>query len=64
VLDGQTGVYVVVDGIVKFKKVKVLYKDTGYVIVEENNASTGGLLLYDEIIVSSSKTFKDGEKIS
>ncbi len=64
VQEGKTGVYVVVDGIVKFKKVKVLYKDSGYAIVEENNASRGGLLLYDEIIISSSNDYKDGDKIS
>ena len=61
VKDGQTGVYVLVEGIVKFKKVN---KDTAYVIAEENNASGGGLLLYDEIIISSSFKFKEGEKIS
>ncbi len=64
VRDGKTGVYVVVDGIVKFKNVNVLYKDSGYAIVEENNTSRGGLLLYDEIIVSSSKEYKVGDKIS
>ena len=62
--DGKTGVYVVVDGIVKFKKAKVLYKDDGYAIVEENNISQGGLLLYDEVIVSSSRKVKEGDKIS
>ena len=64
VRDGKTGVYVVVDGIVKFKNANVLYKDSGYAIVEENNTSRGGLLLYDEIIVSSSKEYKVGDKIS
>lgn len=62
--DGKTGVYVVVDGIVKFKKAKVLYKDDGYAIVEENNISQGGLLLYDEVIVSSFRKVKEGDKIS
>lgn len=64
VKDGEAGVYVVVDGIVRFKKTKVLYKDSGYAIVQENNASQGGLLLYDEVIVSSPKDFKVGDKIS
>lgn len=62
VKDGETGVYVVVDGIVKFKKINVLYKDTKFLIAEENNAS-GGLLLYDEVIVSPGK-YKEGSKIS
>lgn len=64
VKDGKTGVYVVVDGIVKFKNAKVLYKDSGYAIIEENNISQGGLLLYDEVIVSSSRKLNEGDKIS
>ncbi len=63
VKDGTTGVFTVVDGIVHFKKVKVLYKDSVYAIVEENNAQKGGLLLYDEVITSSKKELKEGERI-
>ncbi len=64
VKDNITGVYTVVDGIVHFKKVKVLYKDSNFAIVEENNASQGGLLLYDEVVVSSGKSLKEGQRIS
>ncbi|MBQ8587756.1 MAG: hypothetical protein IJ454_00025, partial [Clostridia bacterium] len=64
VKDNITGVYTVVDGIVHFKKVKVLYKDNNFAIVEENNASQGGLLLYDEVVVSSGRTLKEGQRIS
>lgn len=64
VVEGKTGVYTVVDGIVNFKKVKVLYKDDNFAIVEENNSSNGGLLLYDEVIVSTRKKIKAGDKIS
>ena len=64
VVEGKTGVYTVVDGIVHFKKVKVLYKDESYAIVEENNVSTGGLLLYDEVVVTTRKKIKEGDKIS
>ena len=63
VKDGTTGVYTVVDGIVKFKKVNVYYKDGKYAIAEENNANTGGLLLYDEVIVSSGN-IKAGKRIN
>lgn len=63
VKDDTTGVYTVVDGIVHFKKVKVLYKDSNYAIVEENNASSGGLLLYDEVVVSTNKELKAGERL-
>ena len=34
------------------------------ILVAEDNASQGGLLLYDEVIVSSPKDFKVGDKIS
>ena len=64
VKDGNAGVYVVVDGIVKFKKAKILYKDSVYAIAEEDNLSQGGLLLYDEVIVSSPRKLKAGDKIS
>ncbi len=64
VADGKTGVYVVIDGIVYFKNVNVLYKDTSYAIVEEDNTAKGGLLLYDEVVVSSSKKLKSGDRIT
>lgn len=63
VKDDITGVYTVVDGIVHFKKVNVLYKNNKYAIVEENNAATGGLLLYDEVITSGGRV-KDGMRIN
>ena len=64
VKDGKTGVFAVVDGIVYFKEVHVLYKDSVYAIVEEDNTSHGGLLLYDEVVVSSRRELKEGERIS
>jgi len=64
VKDKNTGVYTVVDGIVRFKKVKILYKNNKYAIVEENNTASGGLLLYDEVITSSSRGLKDGTRIN
>ena len=62
--DDVTGVYTVVDGIVNFKKVNIFYKNNKYAIVEENNATTGGLLLYDEVIVSSGDGIRDGMRIN
>ena len=63
VKDDITGVYTVVDSIVHFKKVNILYKNNKYAIVEENNAQNGGLLLYDEVITSGNK-IKDGMRIN
>ena len=51
-VNGQKGVYVLVDTIVKFKKVEVLYTDSKYSIVRENNTFDNSLLLYDEVIIS------------
>lgn len=51
-VNGQKGVYVLVDTIVKFKKVEILYSDTKYSIVRENNSFDNSLLLYDEVIIS------------
>lgn len=59
----DTGVYTVVDSIVRFKKVNILYKGEKYVIVEENNAANGSLLLYDEVIISGGK-IKNGMRIN
>jgi len=64
VKNDATGVYTVVDGIVRFKKVKILYKNDKYALVEENNSATGGLLLYDEVITSLAKGIKDGMRIN
>lgn len=63
VVDGETGVYTVSDGIVKFKKVNISYKSGKYAIAEEDNSSSGGLLLYDEVIVSGSKKIKPGMRV-
>ncbi len=63
VVDGETGVYTVSDGLVKFKKINILYKDGKYAIAEENNSALGGLLLYDEVIVSDSKKIKSGMRM-
>lgn len=60
--DNTTGVYILSDGIVKFKPVNIYYKDNKSAIVEENNAS-GGLLLYDEVIVSSGN-YEVGKRLS
>ncbi len=58
----KTGVFVLTDDIVKFKPVNIYYKDSKNAIVEENNAG-GGLLLYDEVIVSSGN-FKSGKRLT
>lgn len=60
--NGEKGVYVLVDTIVRFKKVKVLYSDATHSIVSENNGGDNPLLLYDEVILSG-KNLYDGKSI-
>ncbi len=50
--DGEKGVYTVTDSFIRFKPVEVLYQDGEYAIVKENNAVSGSLLLYDEVVVA------------
>lgn len=60
--NGEKGVYVLVDTIVRFKKVNVIYSDNTHSIVSENNAGENALLLYDEVILSG-KNLYDGKSI-
>ncbi len=61
-VNGETGVYVLVDTIVRFKKVKVVYSDDTHSIVSENNSLDNALLLYDEVILSGDNLY-DGKSI-
>ena len=56
--NGETFVYVVKDGIVRKRKVEILY-ESGDVIVKEDNSNDEGLLLYDLVIVKS-KNLSEG----
>lgn len=60
--DGETGVYVLKDNIVDYKKVNVIYAGTNYVIVKENNIDHDNVTLYDEVIVSG-RNLQDGQVI-
>ena len=56
--DGQDGVFVAVDGLAKFKKCEIVYKDENYTIVKENNSDSKALLLYDEVVTDTSKVYE------
>ena len=60
--NGTTGVYVVSSSILKFKEVNVLFKNSKYAIVEQNNMKDNYLLLYDEI-VTHCKEYTEGKKV-
>lgn len=61
-VNGEKGVYVLVDTIVRFKKADVVFGDDTYSIVRENNAMDNALLLYDEVILSGGDLY-DGKSI-
>ncbi len=52
VKDGKTGVYVKGENAIKYKEIKVIYKDDKNAIAELDNTKSNALLLYDEIITS------------
>ncbi len=59
VKDGVTGVYTVNERVMKFKKADVLYNDGKYAILKADTSNSGGLILYDEIVVKADD-FADG----
>ena len=60
--DGEYFVYINSEGIVKRREVDILYSDSYYAIVAENNSKSNYLLLYDEVIVSGNN-IKEGAGI-
>lgn len=60
--DGEYFVYVNSEGIVKRREIDILYSDSYYAIVAENNKKSNYLLLYDEVIVSGNN-IKEGASI-
>ena len=57
-LDGQSGVYVKVGQIVRFKKADVLYMGSSYALLDPN----GKVSNFDEVIVSG-KNLYDGKAL-
>lgn len=61
--DGKQGVFTKNEGIANFKEVKVLTQNDNYAIIEEDNFSSGNLLLYDEVFTDTEGIY-DGKIIS
>lgn len=58
--DGIGGVYVLKDGIVRFRRIEILYQGDGYCIVSENrDANEEFLSLYD-LLITSGKNLYEG----
>ncbi len=58
---GEQGVYTVTEGLMKFKKADIIYKDEKYAIARENNGENGSVLLYDEVVIDAKEV---GENIA
>ena len=58
-VDGQWGVYCLVGGVTRFKPVEWVYQTDSYYLVEPAASSSGGLVMYDQIIVSGKDLEKD-----
>ncbi|MBQ7637976.1 MAG: hypothetical protein IJS90_03645 [Clostridia bacterium] len=55
-VDGETGVYIKLGNLVRFRKVKIVYSDDNIVLAEANGES-GYLRLYDEIITEGTDLY-------
>jgi len=63
VYEGKTGVFVRTNnGVAKFKEIEILTTDSGYIVAKEDNNNQGGLLLYDEVIITRNP-IKNGDVI-
>lgn len=59
--NGEQGVYTITEGLMKFKKADIIYKDDKYAIAKENNGDIGSVLLYDEVVIDAKEV---GENIA
>lgn len=59
--DGVQGVYTVTEGLMKFKKADIIYKDANYAVARADVNENGYLLLYDEVVIDAKDV---GENIS
>ena len=65
-LNGTTGVYILKDGMAKFRKVTVLYEGDGYYIVSADYTESDGYYVYIELndsIIIDSKNMYEGKVI-
>ncbi len=59
--NGVQGVYTITEGLMKFKKADIIYKDDNYAIARENNGDSSSVLLYDEVVIDAKEV---GENIA
>ncbi|MDL2233838.1 hypothetical protein LJC63_09735 [Ruminococcaceae bacterium OttesenSCG-928-L11] len=67
--DGERGVYILEDDVVRFKKVKVIYEGTGFLLSELNVISDASydkeyVRLYNQVIVKGGVDLYDGKTIA
>ena len=58
--DGEKGVYALVSSVVEWRKADVLYTGKDYVVLNYSTEESGGIKLYDEIIIKG-KELHDGK---
>lgn len=58
---GETGVYVFEGGTVYFRKVEILYRGDGYVIVARQEDTARGYLAANDLMVTSGRNLYDGK---
>ena len=56
-IDGEDGVFVMSNGIVRFRKVNILYFSTSYVVIEYVPANASGVQVFDEVVVRGSDLY-------
>lgn len=64
--DGETGVYILDTGVVRFRRVNIIYEGDGYCIVEERDTTQEGYATYlnlHDIIITAGRNLYEGRII-
>ena len=61
-VEGETGVYVRLGNIVKFRKIEIIYSDDTMILADNPNGESGYLKQFDEIIIEGTNLY-DGKNL-
>lgn len=62
-VDGADGVYICVNGIIKYRKVELLYIGSTYAVVKYDVTNSNGLQAYDEVVIKGTDIY-EGKVVS
>ena len=62
-INGEDGVFIKSNGIVRYRKVDILYFASAFAVVKYDSLDTSGVQVYDEVIVKGSDLY-DGKVIA